>query len=220
VSSINSRLRILDAALALITRRGDASVTMAEIARAARVSRQAVYLHYADRAELLLALVRHLDDKLELPAHIQRIRQAGSGVAAIEAMVRLQVRLNPSIWAVARAFDAVRRTDPAAERSWQDRLSHRLHGCRAVIARLKAEGRLRRGVRPDEAADMLWAFTSLRTWEDFVLERRWSAARYQKWITAVLLEALTKGRSSGLTVRAGLRRPGRGRRAARAAARR
>ena len=47
-----TRRRILDWTLALVTRRGGADVTMAQIARAARVSRQAVYLHFADRAFL------------------------------------------------------------------------------------------------------------------------------------------------------------------------
>ena len=58
MSSRNAIGRILGAALTLITKRGDAHVTMAQIARAARVSRQAVYLHFADRAELMVALAR------------------------------------------------------------------------------------------------------------------------------------------------------------------
>ena len=61
MSSSRSIERILDAALALITRKGDANVTMAQIAKAARLSRQAVYLHFADRAALMVALARHLD---------------------------------------------------------------------------------------------------------------------------------------------------------------
>ena len=68
----------------------------------------------------------------------------------IEAQVSLQARLNPAVWAVARALDAVRRTDAAAERAWQDRLDDRLGGCRGIVARLEAEGNLRPGL---DAAD-------------------------------------------------------------------
>jgi len=57
-----TRRRICEAALRLIVKRRGAAVTLAEVARAARVSRQALYLHFADRAELLLALVRYADD--------------------------------------------------------------------------------------------------------------------------------------------------------------
>ena len=193
VSSSNAAERILDAALALITRRGDAHVTMAQIARAARVSRQAVYLHFADRAALMVGVARHLDAGLGLPAEIQRIADARSGADMVEAMVSLQTRTNPSLWAVARAVDAVRRTDAAAERAWQDRLGARLAGCRHIVARLESEGNLRPDLDASSAADVLWTITSLRTWEDLVLERGWSPQTYQRHVTRLLLETLTRG---------------------------
>ena len=194
VSSRGSAERILDAALGLITRRG-AGVTMAQIARAARVSRQAVYLHFADRARLMIALARRLDEALGLPKEIQRVREATSGVDMVQAQVSLQARKNSALWAVARAVDAIRRTDAAAERAWQDRLDHRLEGCREIVARLEADGQLRAGLDASVAADLLWTLTSLRTWEDLVLGRRWSPAKYREHVTRLLLEALTGERN-------------------------
>jgi AcrR family transcriptional regulator len=185
------RLRILEAASELITRRGGADVSMAEIARAAGLSRQAVYLHFADRAALFVALAQYVDERRGLPAALERVAQAPTGVAALREMVRLQARLNPTVWPIARAVDAVRRVDPAAERSWQDRLQHRLEGARRTIARLGQEGVLRPGLDPDVATDLLWTLLSLRTWEDLVLERGWSAARYERYLEEVLLRVLT-----------------------------
>lgn len=192
MSSSNSKLHILEAALALIAKRGGADVSMAEIAKAARVSRQAVYLHFADRAGLLVSLIRYCDEKRGLEDEIRKIQQAPTGVDQLRAMASLQARMNPGIWALARAFDAVRRTDKAADRSWRDRLQHRLEGCRAIIARLQSEGVLRPGLDPATAADVLWNITSLRTWEDLVLDRKWSARQYENRITELLLLALTK----------------------------
>src|SRR6516162_4552924 len=97
VSSTSSVGRILEAALGLITRKGDANVTMAQIARAARVSRQAVYLHFADRAALMVALARHLDERLGLPADIQQLIDAPTGAAMLDAGVSIQARRNPSV---------------------------------------------------------------------------------------------------------------------------
>jgi AcrR family transcriptional regulator len=164
---------------------------MAQIAKAARVSRQAVYLHFADRAELMVALARHLDAEVGLPGEIQRIADTTSGAEQVEAMVSLQARTNPSLWAVARAVDAVRRTDPAADRAWQDRLGARLAGCRRIVARLESEGNLRAGLDASSAADLLWTITSLRTWEDLVLGRGWSPQKYRRHVTRLLLAALT-----------------------------
>src|SRR6516225_8487584 len=90
VSSTNSSRRILDAALTLITRKGGATVTMAQIAKAARVSRQAVYLHFVDRAALMVAVARHLDERLGLPADIQQMFAAPTGAAMLEAVVSMR----------------------------------------------------------------------------------------------------------------------------------
>jgi hypothetical protein len=103
----------------------------------------------------------------------------------------LQARMNPKIWPLARMLDAVRRQDEAAERSWQDRLQSRLTGCRKIVGRLAREGTLRRGLTPAVAADLLWALTSLRTWEDLVLQRRWSPDQYEQRLCDVLLAILT-----------------------------
>ena len=88
-----TRTRILEAALALIVRRGGADVTMAEIAGAARVSRQTVYLHFADRADLLIALARFADEKRNLQVSIKRLNDAPTGVAALHEMATLQARI-------------------------------------------------------------------------------------------------------------------------------
>ena len=84
MSSADSRSRLLDAALKLIRKRGHAAVTMAQIAKAARLSRQAVYLHFADRAELMAALARHVHESLGLRTAIQRMMtDAPTGVGLI-----------------------------------------------------------------------------------------------------------------------------------------
>jgi AcrR family transcriptional regulator len=182
----------LDAAIALITSKRGADVSMAEIAKAAEVSRQAVYLHFADRAELMVSLARRLDETLGIDDEIRKIDAAGTGVDALRMMVSLQARLNPAVWAVASAADAVRRTDPDAEQAWQDRLQHRLEGSRAIIGRMRKEGSLREGMEAQAAADILWNITSLHTWEDLVLTRGWSPQQYEKRITALLLNALVR----------------------------
>jgi AcrR family transcriptional regulator len=191
MSRKNSKIHILDAALRLITRRGGADVTMGDIARAARLSRQAVYLHFADRGELFLALVRHVDDKMGVEEEVRKIVEAPTGIEAVRAMVSLQARRNPDLWAVARVMDAVRRSDNAVERGWQDRLRYRLEGCRQMIGRIEKEAALRPGLDPALAADLLWTITSLRMWEDLVIQRQWTAAQYEERVFGLLVEALT-----------------------------
>jgi AcrR family transcriptional regulator len=194
MSSTNSNIRILDAALALIQRRKGADVSMAEIAKASRLSRQAVYLHFADRADLMLALVRYAHEKLGAAEQLLKLEQAANGVAAMKLWVSLQARTNPRIWSVARSLEVVRRTDEAAERGWQDRLKHRLEVCRRIVTRMHNDGALKRSVTPQVSTELLWSITSLRAWEDLVLERGWTASRYEERITTLLCDALVRDR--------------------------
>lgn len=191
-----TRQRILDAALRLVTRKGGADVTLGDVAREAGVSRQALYLHFADRAALFVAVVRHADERRGLAALIRRIEAAPTGEAALREMAAAQARMNPGIWPLARAFDSVRRQDEAAERSWQERLSHRHQGCRAIVAQLAREGTLKRGLGPGIAADLLWTLSSLRMWEDLVLLRGWSARQYERRLGDLLVTVLMRGRDA------------------------
>ena len=192
VEKVSGKEKILEAALALVARQGAAGVTMAQVARAARMSRQAVYLYFPDRGQLFVALTRYLDQKRGLEAEIQKIREAPTGVESMRRMVALQARDNPDLWALVRNLEAVRRTDPAVERSWQDRLQNRLDGCRAIMRRVEKEGHLRPAMHRDAAADLLWTLTSLRMWEDLVLERGWSAGKYEKHVYQLLLRTLIR----------------------------
>lgn len=189
---VSGKERILEAALKLIARRGGVDITMAQIAKAARMSRQAVYLHFADRGELMIALARHTDHKRGLDAEIQHIRDAPTGLEAMKRMVSLQARSNPLIWPIARMFEALRRSDPEVERPWQDRLQHRLAGCQQIMRRVEKEGALLPGIPADVAADLMWTLTSLRMWEDLVLLRGWGAQKYEEYVYGVLLRAVTK----------------------------
>src|SRR5262245_26347805 len=186
-----TRRRIFEAAWNLIVVRGEAGFTMAQIAKKAKISRQALYLHFADRAQLLDALVKYADEKRGLASVIRHVVDAPTAREAIDRMVSFQARQNPRIWAIALAFEAVRRTDKAAQRSWQGRQARRLDTCRTIIGRLQREGELRPTLSIEEATDILYVISSLRMWEDLVLVRGWTADEYQERVKRLLLENLT-----------------------------
>ena len=193
-----TRRRICDAALRLIVKRGGADVPLADVAKAARVSRQALYLHFKDRATLFLAVVQHADDKRGLPEAIRRLQQAPTGTDALRFMAAARAAMNPEIWPLARILDSVRREDPAAQIILQNRLVVRLGACRTIVDQLVRDGSLRAGLEPAIAADLVWAFTSLRTWEDLVLVRGWTAAQYEERLAATLLRLLTNTTDRGV----------------------
>jgi len=185
-----TRARILLATLALI-QRGGAPLTMIAIAKEAGLSRQALYLTFADRADLFIALLRYVDGQRGLVQEQAKVRAAPSGVDALLAIIDRQARWNPDYKPLADAFDLLRRQDPAAQQAWQDRQDDRLAGCRVVVDRIRDEGRLRPDLDPALAADLVWTTTSIETWDDLVAKRGWSAQEYRRWTGELLLSAIT-----------------------------
>jgi AcrR family transcriptional regulator len=87
------RREILDAATALIADRGDEAVSMRAIARAVGVTPPAVYLHFADKRELMLAVLE--DVFADLGRALERA-DTGEPRERVRALVRAYVE-----WGVA-----------------------------------------------------------------------------------------------------------------------
>lgn len=188
-SEPNTRARVLAATLELAKTAGGA-ISMSAIAKAAGLSRQALYLLFADKTDLFVGLLRYADAKRGLVEELVKIRAAPSGVDALMAVIDLQARLNPEYKSLYDAFEVLRRQDAAAESAWQDRLVHRLEGCKVIVARLAEEGRLRDGLDHAVAADLIWVVTSVATWDDLVVRRGWSAQQYRRHTADLLFSAI------------------------------
>jgi AcrR family transcriptional regulator len=185
----STRDRILDAAREITEKQG-AAPTMSALARAVGISRQALYLHFPDRAQLMLALVAYVDQTEQLQAGRAAVQQAADAAGAIRAWAGMQAWRNPKIAAAARALDDTRHTDPAADAAWADRTGNRMAGALRIIERLRAEGRLDATWAPAEAAALLWELTSFRVWDDLVNDAQIAPDRYVEIITAAALSAL------------------------------
>jgi AcrR family transcriptional regulator len=185
-----TRRRILDAAKALLEANPGAPISMAAVATRAGVSRQALYLHFADRTSLFLEVSRVLDASLRTPARQRRVDEAPTARAALREAVALQAWLKPRLKGVANALDVLRRSDPAADAAWKEREHARLARCEKVVRRLQAEGDLTPDWDVPSAARCLWAVTSQRVWDDLAIDQGWSTMQYQKRLTALLEAAL------------------------------
>jgi AcrR family transcriptional regulator len=187
-----TRQRILEAARALLESRPGATIAMGEVAEQAGVSRQALYLHFADRTSLFLEVSRLADSTARTPARQRKIDDAPTARDAFREAIALQAFLKPRLKGVATALDVLRRSDPAADAAWKEREHARLHRCAQVIQRLDDEGELAPGWDVATAARCFWAVTSQRVWDDLVVDQGCSTARYRRDITALLEAALLR----------------------------
>lgn len=165
---------------------------MGAIARAAGVSRQALYLHFADRTTLFLEVSRVGDAAARTPERQRHVDDAPTGRDALREAIALQAAIKPQLRGIATALDALRRTDAAADAAWKEREHARLGRCRQVVARLEGDGDLAPGWDPEAAARCFWAVTSQRVWDDLVVDQGWTTEQYRDHLTALLEAALLR----------------------------
>lgn len=181
-----TRERILESARRLLVERGYHGVGLEEVARDAGVSRQALYLHFKSKSELLVAMAQYNDESIGIPEILRPEREAKTALEALDAGIAAYGVIEPQIYDVASVIYASRRSDEAAEAAWQDRMAVRWDNIRGVIERLQAEGLLADGWTVDEAADLVWALLSVHTYEYLVVEQRWPIDRLVARLQTIL----------------------------------
>ncbi len=174
----DTRTRILDAAWRLLEAGHGSGVTMGDIAKTAGISRQAVYLHFPTRAELLIATTRYLDDVKNVDARLAASRNAATGLERLRAFIEAWGNYIPEVYGVAKALRSMKDTDQAADLAWVDRMEAVRQGCQAAVKALQDDGDLAPEHSVKEATDILWSLLSVQTWEQLTQECGWSQRRY------------------------------------------
>jgi AcrR family transcriptional regulator len=145
---------------------------MAGVAAQAGLSRQAVYLHFPNRGQLLAALAAHAAPPVE--QQFAAITAAPSARVALAAMISELAASHPVL---------ARLGDPG---------DGRLALCAAIVDRFRAEGALAPHLSPDTARDLLWSLTSPALWQDLVTGRGWPVERYRNHVGFLAVGALSR----------------------------
>lgn len=165
---------LLTAARELIEREGFSTLTMSAVAERAGISRRAVYLHFAGRAQLLAALYRSLGDTEELAASLEAVWESPTALAGLTEWAAHIARSHPRILAVLQAVGRARFDDADAADIWNTAQGNWLKGCRRLMRWLADEGHLSLQWTAESAADMMWALMSIDVLDRLLNERHWS----------------------------------------------
>lgn len=175
--------RIISAARTLLDAPTGTGLRMSDIATAAGLSRQAVYLHFKSRADVLIAVTHAIDRDLGLEARLSESRGAATGAERLDAWIRFWGGYLPDISAAAGALLRMQDDDPEAAAAWGDRMAAMRSGCAAAIAMLAEDGRLAPPWSPEAATDLLWSLLSFQTWDTLTRTRCWSHEGYVRHMT-------------------------------------
>lgn len=179
IKKSDTRSRVLDAVLSLVADDPKTALRMADIAKRAGISRQALYLHFATRTDLLVATTLHVDAALDVDSRLAASRTATSGEARLDAYIDAWGNYIPEIYGIARVLLALRDSgDAAAAAAWDSRMSAMREGCAAAINALKSDGFLSPHHPRGRATDLLWTMLSVRNWEHLTIDCGWSQKAY------------------------------------------
>ena len=166
----------------MLEKSGGRGVRMGDIAKESKISRQAVYLHFASRTELLIAATLYRGDLLDVEGRLAPSRAAATGVERLRLYIEFWGNFVPEIYGVAKALMMAQDTDEAAAAAWRDRMWAMRDGCRAAIDALQADGTLAPEWTRPKAIDALWTMLLVPNWEHLTIECGWSTKQYIRWM--------------------------------------
>jgi AcrR family transcriptional regulator len=192
-----TRERVLNTAKGLFGRHGIDRVTMAQVADRAGVAVPTVYAIFGSKVGILRALMRatlfgprfqKARAKLEgvtdpvrliaLTAHVARAIYEGESSEL--GLLRGAAAFSPSLRKLEREFEKIR-----------------FEMQRNRLRRLFAESRQKKGLAFTDARRILWMCSSRDVYRMLVHEGGWTPARYQKWLSETLVDALVERRIGG-----------------------
>jgi AcrR family transcriptional regulator len=186
----DTRRRIVEATRRLLQAEGYDGMTIAAIARRARVSAPSVYAIFKSKAGILSEL---LDQSTFGVDYENSVRQA-LGAADPETRLRLAAGIARQVHEAQRAaFDLLRGAGvvaPELAKLEQRREQMRYERQERMIISLEQARRLRRGLDYATARDILWMLTGRDTYRMLVCERGWSSQKYQDWLADTLVRSL------------------------------
>lgn len=156
--SSTTRQKILQAVLEVLLD-GVSEPAMGEIATRAGISRQALYLHFKSRDDMLLAVVEWAGERIGLPQRLDRLDRARTARAKLRHYARTAVwqvtQLGPALLAINRLLA---KDSQLAER-WYDRADGRSVRVQRIVAELNKERQLRAGLSETDAVAAIHALS-------------------------------------------------------------
>ena len=189
-----TRLKILQATLSLLDGGEGRAVRMTDVADRVGITRQALYLHFSTRAELLTAATHYIEELHHSAERLRPSRTATTGVERLDAYIDAWGNFIPEIYGTALALMAMSETDDAAAQTWRTRMQDMREGCEAAILALKRDGMLSKDYTPAQATDLLWMMLSVRNWEHLNIACGWSQEQYLDGIKSMAHRLFVAGK--------------------------
>jgi AcrR family transcriptional regulator len=191
-----ARAAVVEAARSLFLERGYGATTIEAISDLADVPAATVYRLFSAKRGILKALldVSIVGDDEAVPMadrpHVRTLLADPDPRMQLEGFVAIVVDVNSRVAPIYRILMSAASSDPDAAALLDELSRQRQQGQRVIAGSLARAGALRPELRERDAADVIHALMSPEVYRLLVLDRRWKAARYERWLTGTLIDQL------------------------------
>jgi AcrR family transcriptional regulator len=196
--ALATRRAVLEAARELFIQRGYVATTIDAIAAGAAVSPETVYATFKNKRSLLSQLldVAIAGDDAPVPIlerpWVRQLRDEGDPRRRLRLLARngrLILERTAPVYEVLRGAAAA---DPEIASLWEQAKAQRLAGQRELLGIVTERAPLRHGLPATTATDILFAIGSPETYRLLVVDRGWSADRFERWYADALARLLLR----------------------------
>lgn len=198
-----TRRAVLDAARLLFAGDGYGATTIQAIAGEAGVAVQTVYAAFGNKrsilAELLDVSIAGDDEQVAVNSRewMRPVFEAPTADERLRAYASAVSRIMAGAGDVFAAVTAAAATDPDVVELAATTEQRRRTGAASVIESVQSVGRLRPGLDPERAVDVLWLLNSPVVYRHLVRQAGWSPDDYGAWLgDAMVRELLGEARPS------------------------
>ncbi|MGH2381469.1 MAG: TetR/AcrR family transcriptional regulator [Candidatus Limnocylindria bacterium] len=190
----DTRARVVAAARALFAQFGYAATTIQAIAAESGVAVPTIYDAFKSKRGILEAARLVMLEESQIPALMAEADRASDPGIKLDLTARWVRQQMERSYDVIQAFREASRADPDAAADHRRILDRRARTLRRFIATLAAD--LAPGISPRTATDLPWAFSNEELYRELVIERGWSADRFEHWLASTLRAQLLGGQTS------------------------
>ncbi len=191
-----ARAAVVEAARALFLERGYGATSIESISELADVPPATIYRLFSSKHGILKALldVSIAGDDEPVPVAertpMQELLADPDPRSKLAGFVRVAAQVHARTAAIYRILVSAAASDPDAAALLDELTRQRQEGQGRVARSLARAGALRPKLRERDAGDLIHALGSPELYGLLVVDRRWSPARYEVWLTDTLMDQL------------------------------
>jgi AcrR family transcriptional regulator len=191
-----ARAAVVDAAHALFLERGYGATTIEAISERADVPPATVYRLFSSKHGILKSLldvsIAGDDERVPMAERPQVRTLLGDRDAReqLAGFVAVSAQVNDRVAPLYRILVSAAGADPDAAALLEELTGQRQQGQRLIARSLARGGALRPELRERDAADLIHALISPELYRLLVVDRGWKPERYERWLTALLVDQL------------------------------